>query len=171
MPFKKGNQEFKKRVSKKNLLPLIRERVLKALDKRLVIDKELRTVNTVDLLKFAQSIMPKDLSIRVTPDIQYISNTPRPDNLIELEKIETNNSNNSIDNSINTKEEIQIQREEKNNSNTMNTNMSNDIQYSDIYIYNTDETEEEQDTQDLDSSPMNETADNNINSLETETEK
>jgi len=62
----------------KHLLPVIRDKVLNCLNKRLNSNKALKKIPTEDLLKFAQSIMPKDLSIRLTPDIRYISNTPRP---------------------------------------------------------------------------------------------
>ena len=78
MPFQKGNQLAKNRTSTKNLLPIIRERVLKATNKRIMIDKMLSKIEDVELLRFAMSIMPKDISIKVSPDIQYISNTPRP---------------------------------------------------------------------------------------------
>ncbi len=84
MPFQVGHEYIKPKVKggrpkgSKNLLPLIRDKVLYALEKRLSGKKALRKISTEDLLKFAQSIMPKDLSIRVAPDFQYISNTPRP---------------------------------------------------------------------------------------------
>lgn len=63
----------------KNLLPIIRERVLQALERRISADKTLKDVSSADLIRFVSGIMPKDLSLRVsaTP-IQYISATPRP---------------------------------------------------------------------------------------------
>ena len=78
MPFQKGNQLAKNRTSTKNLLPVIRQRVLRTLNKRLTIDRTLKDIPTVDLLKFAQSIMPKDVNIQVAPNIEYISQCPRP---------------------------------------------------------------------------------------------
>jgi len=79
MPFAKGNQLAKNRVSSKNLLPLIRERVLKATNKRITADNMLSKVSDVDLLKFAQSIMPKDINVDINKThVVYISNTPRP---------------------------------------------------------------------------------------------
>ena len=90
LPFEKGNKLGRKKGTK-NLLPLIRERVLKALDRRIAIDKTLASIETADLLKFAQSIMPKDISIKVAPDIQYISSTPRPINTIDTHTIAASN--------------------------------------------------------------------------------
>jgi len=91
MPFEVGHDYIKPKVmikggrpkGSKNLLPLIRDKVLYALDKRISGKKALKNIPTEDLLRFAQSIMPKDLSIRVTPNIQYISHTPRPIDTIE----------------------------------------------------------------------------------------
>jgi hypothetical protein len=79
MPFVKGNQLAKNRTSSKNLLPLIRERVLKATNKRITLDNMLSKVSDVDLLKFAQSIMPKDINVDINKtNVVYITNTPRP---------------------------------------------------------------------------------------------
>lgn len=81
----KGVQGFQKghknggRHTTKNLLPIIREKALRVLNKRLAIAKELNDLPTVDLLRFASNIMPKDLSLRVSPDVQYVSQTPRPE--------------------------------------------------------------------------------------------
>ncbi len=86
MPFEVGHRPIKPKPStiigrpkkSKNLLPVIRDKVLQTLEYRLNIKKELKHIPTNELLKFAQSIMPKDLSLRIAPVIHYISNTPRP---------------------------------------------------------------------------------------------
>ena len=74
MPFTKGHKLSKGRPKgSKNILPLIKDKVLAKLYSRI---KELDTVDIEELLSFARNIMPKDVSIKVAPDIQYITNTP-----------------------------------------------------------------------------------------------
>ena len=81
MPFVKGHRlsvgkgrPFKS----KNILPDIRDKVLNVLKHRLNADKELSSVSTEELLQFARSIMPKDVTITANPSVTYISNVPRP---------------------------------------------------------------------------------------------
>ena len=114
MPFTKGNTLAKGKGRPKkslNLLPLIRERVLTALNKRITIDKMLSKIDDIDLLKFAQSIMPKDISVKHSADVQYISHTPRPAQCITLDIQET-------------KESIVIEETKNNSSNSNNDNDS-----------------------------------------------
>ena len=80
MPFQKGNQCAKSRLTKKNLLPVIREKVLRSLNRRI---SELDTVDVKELLAFARTIMPKDVSLSLNVPTQYISHTPRPRQCIE----------------------------------------------------------------------------------------
>jgi hypothetical protein len=49
--------------------------------RRISREKDLQTVDTATLIKFASACLPKDMSLSVskTPDITYISNVPRPE--------------------------------------------------------------------------------------------
>lgn len=79
MRFEKGNNYGKGRPKgTKNLLPEVRQRVLQALQKRISADKALTDVSTEVLIRFLASIAPKEIGVSVTPQITYISNTPRP---------------------------------------------------------------------------------------------
>ncbi len=83
MPFQKGNTLATGRPKKsKNRLPKIRDRILHVLNKRLLDPRELAKLETRDLIRFASSILPKDMNIKVAPDITYVSQTPRPESLI-----------------------------------------------------------------------------------------
>ena len=73
--FQKGNQAAKGRVSRKNLLPIIRDKVLRSLNARI---SELETVDVEELLAFARTIMPKDINMNASPSITFITNCPRP---------------------------------------------------------------------------------------------
>lgn len=76
MTFEKGNKFGKGRpLGSKNILPLIREKVLQLLDKRLT--KGLDATDEA-LLRFAQSVMPKETRLSIKPDIEFISSVPRP---------------------------------------------------------------------------------------------
>lgn len=80
--FKPGNKYGKGRPkSSKNNLPIIRDRLFRILLQRIVKDKDLDSVSTETLIKFAASVLPKDLSLSVLkdPQITYISNVPRPE--------------------------------------------------------------------------------------------
>ena len=86
MPFTKGDKNIHRtgRPKKsKNLLPIIREKVLQAIDKRISGNKALRDVPMADLLRAAVSLMPKDLTVTAKRDITYISNTPDAVPMIE----------------------------------------------------------------------------------------
>ena len=45
--------------------------------RRIMHEKDLHTVSTTDLIKFLATIMPKDYSLAVKPEVNYISNVPR----------------------------------------------------------------------------------------------
>jgi hypothetical protein len=81
MPFEKGHNLSRGKgrpKGSKNSLESIRRRVLYMLEHRLR-DKNIETsIKTEDLLRFAQSLIPKDVSLKVIPNIEYHSNTPRP---------------------------------------------------------------------------------------------
>jgi len=66
----------------KNILPRIRDRVFHEVYKR-----SLKEVSTETLLKFVAASLPKDMTLALSkpPEINYISNVPRP----ELEHITT----------------------------------------------------------------------------------
>ena len=83
MPFQKGNTLGKigRPKNSKNILPIIRQKILTKLHKRIA---ELDSVAIEELLSFARQIMPKDISVKHTADIQYISNTPRPESIIDV---------------------------------------------------------------------------------------
>jgi len=86
MTFQKGHKLATGRPKgSKNVLPIIREKVLNKLHKRI---NELDGVKVEELLDFAKSVMPKDLSIRIAPDVQYLSNTPRPEVEVIPEPVE-----------------------------------------------------------------------------------
>ena len=96
MPFEVGHEAYKlkspfnvKPKKSKNLLPIIRDRVLQSLERRLSNKNIVEDIPTTELLKFAQSIMPKDLSIRLTPNIEYISSTPRPQSTLDIVDVQT----------------------------------------------------------------------------------
>lgn len=80
--FKPGNQYGKGRPrGSKNTLPAIRDRLFRILLHRIVKDKDLDSVTTETLIKFASACLPKDMTLAVNkpPEINYFSNVPRPE--------------------------------------------------------------------------------------------
>lgn len=76
----------------KNQIEPIRRRILSVVQKRIFREKNLESVETVDLLKFLASIMPKDVHSQST-QVTYISNVPREEpTLIPRETIIENNT-------------------------------------------------------------------------------
>jgi hypothetical protein len=65
----------------KSTLPQIRDRLFRILLRRIVRDKDLESVSTSELIRFASAVLPKDMSLSVNRDpvIQYYSNVPRPE--------------------------------------------------------------------------------------------
>ena len=129
MPFQKGNTLAKNKRGTKNLLPEIRERVLKAVNKRLTLDNILSKVDDTDLLKLAVSLMPKDIALKVTSDVTYISSTPRPSDTLQNTKLlEISESINTIDtkssvNNINTQDYITVESTESIHNDKTNNNI------------------------------------------------
>jgi len=76
--FKKGNKFGKGQPqSARKQMEIIRRRILMVVRRRLYHEKDLSTVSTTDLIKFLGTIMPKDYSLAVKPEVNYISNVPR----------------------------------------------------------------------------------------------
>ena len=65
----------------KNTLPIIRDKLFRILLRRITSEKDLESVDTATLIKFASACLPKDMSLAITKDpvITYISNVPRPE--------------------------------------------------------------------------------------------
>ena len=63
----------------RNKLTVVKDHLVAILSKRLSDKNELKNISTETLVRFVGQIVPKDLSLKVAPDIQYITNTPRPD--------------------------------------------------------------------------------------------
>lgn len=99
MQFQPGNQNavgHGRPKRGKNSLESIRRKVLYMLEHRLNNKQVADSISTEDLLRFCQSLMPRDISLKVAPDIQYISNTPRPSQCLEdanLKKLEDKRTN------------------------------------------------------------------------------
>ncbi len=80
--FQPGNKFGKGRPpGSKNTLWKIKDRLFRILLRRIVKDKDLDSVSTETLIKFASACLPKDFSLAVNrpPEINYISNVPRPE--------------------------------------------------------------------------------------------
>ena len=76
--FKKGNKYGAGQpLSSKKQMEFIRRRILRVVRRRIMHEKDLSTVSTTDLLKFVSTIMPKDYSLAVKPELNYVSNIPR----------------------------------------------------------------------------------------------
>ena len=81
MPFKPGQVGGPGRPKgAKNTLPIIRDKLFRILLRRITSEKDLESVDTATLIKFASACLPKDMSLSVTRDpvINYISHVPRP---------------------------------------------------------------------------------------------
>jgi hypothetical protein len=65
----------------KNTLPIIRDKLFRILLRRITREKDLETVDTATLIKFASACLPKDMTLAVQrpAEINYISNVPRPE--------------------------------------------------------------------------------------------
>jgi len=80
--FKKGNKYGAGQPpSSKKQMEFIRRRILRVVRRRIMHEKDLATVSTTDLLKFVSTIMPKDYSLAVKPELNYISSVPRDEEL------------------------------------------------------------------------------------------
>tara|TARA_Y100000310_G_scaffold341811_1_gene442247 strand:- start:3219 stop:3650 length:432 start_codon:yes stop_codon:yes gene_type:complete len=84
MTFKKGeiNNPKGRPKGSKNKLTDVKDKLVEILNARIGLTAgphALSEVSTESLIRFASTIMPKDMSIKVAPDITYISNTPRPE--------------------------------------------------------------------------------------------
>jgi len=82
MPFAPGNKLSQGRPKgAKNTLPIIRDKLFRILLRRITSEKDLESVDTTTLIKFAAACLPKDMSLNVSRDpvITYISNVPRPE--------------------------------------------------------------------------------------------
>ena len=82
MPFKPGQQAGPGRPKgSKNTLPIIRDKLFRILLRRITSNKDLESVDTATLIKFASACLPKDMSLAISkdPTITYISNVPRPE--------------------------------------------------------------------------------------------
>ena len=82
MPFKPGQEAGPGRPKgSKNTLPIIRDKLFRILLRRITSNKDLESVDTATLIKFASACLPKDMSLAISkdPTITYISNVPRPD--------------------------------------------------------------------------------------------
>jgi len=72
-----GNPSGRKKGSK-NKLTQAKDNLIKLLNTRLKNAGNLDDVSTESLIRFASAVMPKDVSMRISPDLQYVSQTPRP---------------------------------------------------------------------------------------------
>ena len=83
MPFVKGHtiRSGGRPKGSKNTLPIIRDKLFRILLRRITHEKDLETVDTATLIKFASACLPKDMTLAVQrpTDITYVSNTPRPE--------------------------------------------------------------------------------------------
>ena len=62
-------------------LEKIRGRILRILNRRILKDKNLESVSTADLIKFAERLLPKNYNVGVAPLLPYaspIDRTPLP---------------------------------------------------------------------------------------------
>ncbi len=85
MPFVKGDKRINyagRPKGSKNKLTIVKDNLVKILSKRLQDPKELAKIDIKDLIRFVGSIVPKDMHLKVAPDVRYISQTPRPDGMI-----------------------------------------------------------------------------------------
>ena len=81
--FKQGNKFGKGRPpGSKNQLERIRGRILRIVKRRIFREKDLESVTTPELLKFLASIMPRDFLTVQAPQVNYISNIPREQDVI-----------------------------------------------------------------------------------------
>ena len=104
MPFAPGNKLSQGRPkSSKNTLPIIRDKLFRILLRRITSNKDLESVDTATLIKFASACLPKDMSLAISkdPTITYISNVPRPDPINEYVPIKIAD-NNDVNASVNT---------------------------------------------------------------------
>ena len=96
MPFKPGYAGGPGRPKgAKNTLPIIRDKLFRILLRRITSEKDLESVDTATLIKFASACLPKDMSLSVTRDpvINYISHVPRPAVTNEYVPIKIGNDN------------------------------------------------------------------------------
>jgi hypothetical protein len=99
MPFKPGYAGGPGRPKgSKNTLPIIRDKLFRILLRRITSERDLESVDTTTLIKFAAACLPKDMSLSVNrdPQITYISNVPRPE--VNNEYLPINNDEDNEDN-------------------------------------------------------------------------
>jgi hypothetical protein len=104
MPFKPGQEAGPGRPKgSKNTLPIIRDKLFRILLRRITSNKDLESVDTATLIKFASACLPKDMSLAISkdPTITYISNVPRPDLINEYQPIKITD-NKEVNASVNT---------------------------------------------------------------------
>lgn len=79
--FQKGNQLAKGRgrpKKSKNILPMIRDSVLNEAYRRIKTKQFFDDIPNVEFIRFVEKVLPKENTLKIQPDIQYITNTPRP---------------------------------------------------------------------------------------------
>ena len=81
MVFTKGNTYGGRPKGSKNKWTQYKDKLLKELSRR-----DIRGLSTEDLLKAYVALSPKDHSLKVIPDITYVSNVPRPEDTLEDKK-------------------------------------------------------------------------------------
>ncbi len=80
MPFVKDDPRINrlgKKPGTKNSLTLVKDRVVSILSGRLDDFRKVAELDTPSLLRFVASVMPKDISMTLKPDLTYISSVPR----------------------------------------------------------------------------------------------
>ncbi len=80
MPFVKNDPRINrlgKKPGTKNSLTLVKDRVVSILSSRLDDFRKVAELDTPSLLRFVASVMPKDISMTLKPDLTYISSVPR----------------------------------------------------------------------------------------------
>ena len=80
MPFVKDDPRINrlgKKPGTKNSLTLVKDRVVSILSSRLDDFRKVAELDTPSLLRFVASVMPKDISMTLKPDLTYISSVPR----------------------------------------------------------------------------------------------
>ena len=70
----------------KNKLTLVKDKLVQIALSRFNDPEVWKEIPPGDLMRFIASITPKDMSIKVSPDITYVSHTPRPQEEAEAVK-------------------------------------------------------------------------------------
>jgi hypothetical protein len=83
MTFTKGDKNIWRKgrpKGKKNKLTEVKDSLIKILSKKLKNPEVIKDLDINQLIRFTGQVIPKDMTLKVTPDVTYISKTPRPDN-------------------------------------------------------------------------------------------